>query len=674
MSSDRKRQQKLQRKAKKAAKRRDDERRSAVATRLSPGLVRGLEEADDLLADGCDDEAIEVLQELERRHPRQVEIVARLAEAYFDLNRPWPYQAVCARLAVIHPKAPETWLALAAAALNNQQYSVAEHAFAHLATVWPDHPESAEARKMQESLRTILHDEMRIRGLDEETGSRVLLMHDEVNLHLHLGQLEKVCESATRLLALCPTFTPALNNRSEAHFRSARFAEAIADSRRVLELEPANFHALANLPRYLYLSGRFAEVEAAAAALKASTSEAQDSYLKKAETFAILGDWEAVRKAVDDGRTKWAKSGGVSGLAEHLAGVALAHLGDDAAAAACWRRAARNGIEMAEENLADSRLPIGQRHGPWAYRLEHWIPRGALVGFTEGAGGSRRSDGVAKLVRKNLERFPQIELLADAVFERSDRRACDTLIQLATLVKRPALFEAVKKFALGRRGSDELRMQALFALSKAEYVDGRVDVWKEGKLNPLELITQEILREPTGRLPPEINELFSKGYEAINDGRDAEAERLFDECLRICPDQPTVKFNRAMAIRAQGREAESTEIVRAIHRDHPDYLFARTHLADVCLHHNDFEQAKTLLAPIAKLKRLHITEYAAWCMANVSLALAMGEPDRASSLLDAWAGMDPGDHRIEILRARIRSSTGTRSFLARLFGRKSSEP
>ena len=69
---------------------------------------------------------------------------------------------------------------------------------------------------------------------------------------------------AERLLARCPTFAPALDNRSEARFRSGELDLALADARRVLEFDADNLHALANLARYLFLSGQFEEARSVA--------------------------------------------------------------------------------------------------------------------------------------------------------------------------------------------------------------------------------------------------------------------------------------------------------------------------------------------------------------------------------------------------------------------------
>jgi tetratricopeptide (TPR) repeat protein len=243
------------------------------------------------------------------------------------------------------------------------------------------------------------------------------------------------------------------------------------------------------------------------------------------------------------------------------------------------------------------------------------------------------------------------------------------LIRLAPLVKRAAIFAGLKKFAFGERGSDALRMQAVLMLSEAGHIEGRVEMWREGELQLVQLMSQEIFGEPTVELPPEVHELMIAAHEAIHDGRGAEAERLLREGLRSRPDDASMQYNRAVAIGLQGREAEALEIVRRIHRQHPDYVFARTRLADQCIDDGDLEQAQTLLAPIAQKQRLHTSEYAAWCSANINLALAMGDRKMARSLLGAWEQIDPDDHRIEIWKGRIRGGIGPLAQLNRLIGR-----
>lgn len=660
MSRPRDHQRKIERKAKKSSKRRPATRRDVGLSPLSPGALRGLDEAEGFLARRQYAQAIETLEELARRYPRRIEVLSLLAHAHRAGGDPWSYQAACERVVAIHPGDADSWLALGAAALDNSQLSVAHQAFAHVAENWPALPDADGARAMQASLREFLLAECARHGLDEKVGLRVLRMHDEINLLLHRGKHDKVCEAAARLLAICPTFTAALNNRSEAHFRSGRCEEAISDSRTALDFDPTNVHARANLTRYLFLSGRFDEAQASAAALAACDAEAPDAYLKKIETFGILGDWPAILSTTREGQRAWSQVGSTPALAEHLAGVAHANLGDLDAARQHWRRVEPNSevVLWATENLRDSSQPPGERHGPWAFPLENWMPRAVIADLVDAVANSRRESDVPRIVQRHFERCPQLELLVDAVLERSDAAACATLIRLAELAKRPLMLAALKKFALGQRGSDELRTEALLALSRCESIAGDVEVWREGALQKIKLTSQEITYEPLIELPEELNELALLANEALREGRGADAERLFDEALRLRPDSVPTRYNLALSIAVQGRDDEAMEMVRRIHREHPDYLFARTRLAEECIDGGDLEQAKALLAPISQRPKLHTSEYAAWCSANVALALAEGNVKVAQRMLSAWEEVDPDDDRVDMWRERLAKRFG----------------
>lgn len=655
MSRERSRQRKLQRKAQ---KRREQLRRISAHSALPEGAARDFDEAETLISRGRPNQAIPILEDLARRYPRRVEVLVCLADAQRRIKDNWSCQLTCEKAVTVAPNSPELWLAWGSAAVTNTQLATAHRAFAHVVDTWPDHPDANEARGMRDSLLDFLDQQCRRRGIDEGSKLHVMRLHDAINLHLNCRHFERVCATAAQLLAICPTFAPALNNRSQALFHLGRIDEAIADCRRVLQFDPTNYHALGNLTRFLYLSGQFEEAQAAAADLNKCDAREGDAVIKKIESFAILGDWEALQRAYSDGQEVWATEGEVSPMADHLMGVALANLGDPTTAREHWRRASTD-IPWAQENLEDSKRPPAQRHGPWAFSLDHWIPLGIISKLREALESSHRQGDLSRLVKRHFDQYPQMELLADAMLQRGDPRTCELLVELAGLLKRPAMFGALRKFALSERGRDELRMKALMTLSRAGFIDGQVEIWREGSLNPVALLCQEITGEPTTNLPPAINDLMVSAYEAIREGRGVEAERLLDEVLRLQPDHVPAKFNRALARTLQGREEEALAIVREIHRDHPDYLFARTQLATDCISRGDLEQAKTLLAPIALKKRLHRSEFVAWCGANVQLALANGNREAARGLLNAWEQLDPDDPRIPRLKRRIDGEVGT---------------
>ena len=127
---------------------------------------------------------------------------------------------------------------------------------------------------------------------------------------------------------------------------------------------------------------------------------------------------------------------------------------------------------------------------------------------------------------------------------------------------------------------------------------------------------------------------------------------------RLRPGDVSARFNRAVALGQQGREAESLEIIRQLHREKPDYVFARTHLAGISIAEGDLEQAQSLLAPLSQKQRLHTSEYAAWCSVNIDLALAKGDHKLASTFLSSWEQVDPDNPGIKVWQGRLRAGRG----------------
>ena len=173
-----------------------------------------------------------------------------------------------------------------------------------------------------------------------------------------------------------------MNNLTEAYFRSGRIDEAIDMSQRVLDREPDNFHALANLARHLLLAGRYEEAEAARRQLQAARSDRGEIWCKKAETFSFFGDDEAVLAALAEAeRAGWTRYATPEvALLFHLAGVACARQGNWNEAKRHWLQALQiyPGLDVAEDNLADAKRPIGERRGPWAFGLSYWIPKATI--------------------------------------------------------------------------------------------------------------------------------------------------------------------------------------------------------------------------------------------------------------------------------------------------------
>ena len=174
----------------------------------------------------------------------------------------------------------------------------------------------------------------------------------------------------------------------------------------MLEFDAENYHALANLTRLLVLSGRTEETPEIVRRLKAVDADDPDLFVKKAEALSFLGDWAGVLEAFAQAEHRDHK---LDGLLCHLVGVAAANLGQPEAARKHWKRAIKLQVAdvWAQENLADSQLPVGKQNGPWAFPVEHWIPQAVinrLIVDLERAGRGAKEAAVRRHVRGFLRR------------------------------------------------------------------------------------------------------------------------------------------------------------------------------------------------------------------------------------------------------------------------------
>ncbi|MCI0491412.1 MAG: tetratricopeptide repeat protein, partial [Planctomycetes bacterium] len=487
---------------------------------------------------------------------------------------------------------------------------------------------------------------------------------------LQRGDYDKVASAAEQLLQRCPTFAPALNNRSEAWFRLGRIDLAIADVRRVLEFDANNFHALSNLARYLFLAGRSEEAVETARRLTDCKSTSPDLYVKQAEALVFLADWPCVLNALHQAESRDDLAHGADGgLLYHLAGVAAAELGQLDVARKHWKRAVKLGLvsSWAKHNLDDLRLPIGEQNGPWAYPIDYWIPRPVfdrLIAGMEQAGPKAKDADVRRRVRRFLGQHPYIERILPHLLELGDPIAKEFVVRLASLAETPSFFAALRDFAFGRRGPDRLRHQAAMVLVEAgQLASGRQRLWCEGELRELALMRYEITPEPLHALPKEIERLAQKARDAIRSQDGELAESLLVEAMQQRPDDPSLQYNRAVAILLQGREKEAMSLVRDIHARYPDYLFARVRLAEDAVKRRDFDAARSLLDPLMERNRFHQSEFAAMCNANIELLAARGDKDGARIWFDMWQRTDSNDPRAKQWNSRL----DKRGFLGRFF-------
>lgn len=635
--------------------------RAKSTVRGAPEALReGLIEAGRLQRQRKWAKARELLEGLDRHYPRRAEVLGALVDLYYELGDITSGQSACQRLASLRPDDPEVRLMLAGSCMSNVYPALALRNFRVFLEHWPDDPRADEVRRTVASLEAEMGPLLEDLGLTGEDGLQLAALHEEVLCCLQQGQFDQGRQVAEQLLERHPGFVPAINNLGETYFREGRADEAVAAARRVLQQDPDNFHALANLTRYLCLSGRADEAQPWAERLKSVRSTHSDVWIKKAETFSYLGDDHAVLEAYQGARQHrdW-ETDRAEGLLNHLAAVAALRLGREKDARRHWKRALKldPGLDVAEANLEDLNKPQDQRHGPWAYEVNHWLPEGLvrkLISRLDRVQRRGNEGMVAREARRFLQNEPQLAAILPMLLDRGDPTGREFAFRVAMLAQTPEALEALHDFALSRRGPDRLRHEAVPKLRETGRLPaGPARMWIKGQWHDTLLFGFEIHDEPSRAHQPEVEDLACEAITALKSDDAQAAERLFKQALQIEPHAVDLLNNLATAYRLQGRFDEWRRLVHEIHQRDPDYLFGRVNMALDYLEGGDTEEARKMLHPLLSRQRFHRSEFAALGQAQIELCLAEGHLDGARLWLDVWKDIDPDHPDLDYWQDRV---------------------
>ncbi len=403
------------------------------------------------------------LQRLDAQYPRRREVLWMLAGLCRETDI-LEYGRVCRQLVELEPDNREALLMLAYAEGQNDRPVLALLAFRKFLERWPNDP---RGEGVQASV-AILERDLEARQAEFKFASddalETITFHEQISEALLDRKFEQAVDLADRILARYPQFDPAHNNRAEALFHLGRLDEAIAECRRVLEYNAQNGFTLATLTRFLFLRGDTDEAQACAVRLKSLGPRTLSAWCRTAEALSVLGDHQGVLEVFEQARTKlieFAPPCLDAGLLHHYAAAAHMALGDAAQARRLWQKALEwlPGLEFAKENLADLQAPVDQRHGSWAVGFQVWL---SMLAYEEldrlvksGQGGADRYEVHRQRV---LRLCPHLPRLVPLLLERGDPRARTFAWWIASMSDEPRMVEALRAFAFGQRGPDQMRL------------------------------------------------------------------------------------------------------------------------------------------------------------------------------------------------------------------------
>ncbi len=502
-------------------------------------------------------------------------------------------------------------------------------------------------RAMEESIALVRQD---LPHLSEEQAKEVMRLHELVRYHIALDQYDKAVAAARTLLQLEPRFAPGVNNLALVYAKQKEHERALQMLMQAYEDGVKNAYTLAFLVEMLYVLEREDDLQRFTEVLKDTPAATVDHAHQKMVAWALLGEDERVLETFEEAKKARDFANdhtGLVGAVHHLAATAYLRLGQEHQARKAWKQAVRHGSEEAQTCLQDFGLPPEQRHIPWYFEvfdLPMFFDESDIRALERTLEEALRKKGeaVRRALRRQLQRLPYLPRLFAVWLDRGGPTARTLALQFLMVVDDPQYYPILAAFGQSTRGPDNLRMEAIRFLLERRYFSGpSVKVWQHGKwqdLNP-EIMDIEIVDIPQDKYSWDLQVLTDEGYFAISRNEYRRAEFLFRAALPFMPKDTTIRHNLAVALLYQGRQEEALTLLKTLHRERPEYVFARVTLAELALMEGDVEQAQAWLGtlkedPWRNKKRWHISEYVAFVQAMALLLTARGERENALGLLE----------------------------------------
>lgn len=604
--------------------------------------IKRLQEIDMLIESDELEEALKEALAFTRKRPKLVEAWGQLALIAQDLDSDYYMWTAIRMLNQLEPHDEMHSYNLAVASAKMNLVFLAQQAVTRYMKRFPDGIHAAKIMDLQQIL------EAQVAALIDSGDVPADVVVDDVALF----EMSKLIIShgeyrEGRKLALqCAKKLPymavaALNNVALSYTIEGKLTKALDVTNDILAEYPDNLFAGGAKAQLLVRLGEADAARALLNNLQQQTSSNTEHWIKVVEACAFAHEHQMVLDIY--GRIRQSFDGSSSGtvLIDHLAGTAYAFLGDTRQAKTAWRKALRS--DPAHKITAQN-MQHFEEHGPWYFEFQNWIPKTWLeeVLRTLNRTAKRTGNTGVREIERLFTRIPGLKPSLSLLLERGDPDALKFALGMAQQYP----FSGLAEFIKGTRGTDEDRMLAVrFAtahglVSKMEPMQAFMD----GELREIMQQEFEIYDEPVEPeipLPEAAQMHLQNSFMAVNEEQYELALEETEKGLAIAPGTPSLLNHKANALIMLGRWDEADAINRQLVKDHPDYLFGRLALADMCIREDRLDQAYEWLEPILSRQRLHISEFRALALTSIRYWHARGELEGAKHWLQMLDNIDP---------------------------------
>ncbi len=484
-----------------------------------------------------------------------------------------------------------------------------------------------------------------IEVLDLETGERLNTEGMQLMQRQQFESAQRTFRKAIEAASLVPA---AHNNLALVTFILGDADEAIRIQENILKKVPIkNDFGEANLVHFYLAAGREKDAEQKLDAIEREDAADQSALGKQCEALARFDRHQAIHDKVKRYR------GIADGAIHYFAGMAAANLGDYTTALDRLLRVSRRDPHYERASHFAKRIKAGEGPGTiednWPYfDASSTLPRSVFERMASGIEDSSTASAG----------LPGRRILVDMLvaFLNSDGLNDVGTLEFLGQLRHPRAIKVLERIAQGMIGSDEIRSAAMRILFERGVWNERQEhlIWLKGqwikaayrgaKIDP-ELATAEV--------DPELEPLYVEAVEVLRDGQFERAEALWRRFLKQAPDFYPGYHNLAVALIHQGLLEEPETLLREALAIDPNYIFAPCTLTVLYLQQDRVDEAHEVMANVAMPQEAHPEAMAAFCSANIQLALAEGNIDQIRPWLDMGLAVDPENDGLNALKKRL---------------------
>ncbi len=631
-----------------------------------------LARANALWEEGKAQEAVEILEDLVERYPRDLGCHTLLGSIYGALGNFLEAIHHLEVAAGLSRRDPEVLLLLGAA---YWEYALPSHTLLTLREC-PRSELNEEAVKRMQFMMEDSTEKIGIvaarHGISPRKMEHAAYFMESGRLANERGQYTEAVKASKEAARLVRSWATPRNNLALAHFALGQWDEAIATEEEVLEhIDDQNRHALGNLVRFLTASGNTAQARLYLTRLEQAEATDPDDHIKIAEAYATLEEDSEVYATL---KRAWEEEAELNASMLRFLGTAAANLGKDQEALVYWTEALQlDPASFRLQNFMDA-LRQGLRRSAPAYRFPYFsgqdmVSEKAFMDFINRLGSLRTSEEkTAQEMHSFGEKYPYVaDVFSDLLWYGDENQQANSIQTLRMLGNERAV-AALQAFAQSQVGNEDQRTMALNALLDLGVFseDEPVKLWLKGQWREVLLRRQLISEEQEWEYSEQVLTLLEKATTAFHKGEEEKAEELYKKALALEPRAKQAYGNLGALYFKQGRHAEAERALEKALEMDPDYVFPRCNLASIRIGQGRFEEAEEILKPIAKLRTLRAQEILFYNRISADLFIAQEEYESAEQCLEIILAMEPEDEDAQRRLVMVQAMKGSKDMFAHM--------